>query len=441
MDTLPFAQTNFRNRRIEFGFKVDDRRRHLYVVGKSGSGKSKLLELLINSDLNADYGVAIIDPHGDLAEEILRFIPKNRVKDVLYFNVQDDDFPIAFNMLANVTLENKHLIIHGFISIFQKIFSSMWLPGMEHVLRYALLAVLDLPSCTVNEVQKMLTDKTFRQETIQKIKEPSIRNFWANEFLQLQEKHGHKTVTPLINKLGEFTLNPLVQRIVGQKKCNIDFTKIMNEGKILVANLAKGKIGETNCALLGSMLVTKIQETAMARTMMPEEERRDFYLYIDEFQNFASNAFTVILSEARKYRLNLIIAHQYLAQLTPEVRNAAFGNVGSIISFRVGPEDAHNLATEFTPAFNAEDIVNLSIRDTYLKLSVGGKTSIPFSAHTLTVPKGITDYLKEIVEHSRQAYATPRAEVEAELYGGHKEDPGLLVFYPPKPLGPAEVGG
>lgn len=436
MDTLPFAETNFRNRNIPFGFKREDRRRHLYCIGKSGSGKSKLLELLIRSDLQQGHGVAVIDPHGDLAEEILTFVPKERVNDVLYFNIQDDQYPIAFNPLANITPENKHIIIHSFISIFQKLFSTLWLPGMEHVLRYALLSVLDLSQPTVNDVQKMLTDKSFRQDMLGKIQEPSIRNFWANEFLQLQEKHGHKTVTPLVNKLGEFTLNPLVQRIVGQKKCNIDFETILNQNKILIVNLAKGKIGESNCALLGSMLVTKIQETALARVKLPENERKDFYLYIDEFQNFASNAFTVILSEARKYRLNLIIAHQYLSQLSPEVRNAAFGNVGSMISFRVGPDDAIAMATEFTPTFIPEDIVNLSIRDTYLKLSIGGKTSIPFSAHTLTVERSPENYVEEIIESSRRQFATPRAIVEAEITDKHARNPETLSFQPPKPLQP-----
>ncbi|MDD5178860.1 MAG: DUF87 domain-containing protein [Candidatus Gracilibacteria bacterium] len=432
MDTEPFAHTNFRQRHIDFGFSIDDRRRHTYVIGKSGSGKSKLLELMIASDMKHSNGLAVIDPHGDLAEEVLKFVPKERVKDVLYFNIQDDDFPIAFNPLAGITPENKHIIIHGFISIFQKLFSSLWLPGMEHVLRYALLAVLDLPEPTINDVQKMLTDKSFRQDMISVIKEPSIRNFWANEFLQLQEKQGHKTVTPLINKLGEFTLNPLIQRIVGQKKCNINFDEILNEGKILIINLAKGKIGENNCALLGSMLITKIQEVAMARIKTPEEERRDFYLYIDEFQNFASNAFIVILSEARKFRLNLIIAHQYLSQLTPEVHDAAFGNVGSIIAFRAGPDDAIAMATEFTPTFTPEDVVNLSIRDIYLKLSVGGKTSTPFSARTLTVKVPKENYLADIIANSREEYATSRREVEAELFGD--KDTSLFDFNPPIPL-------
>lgn len=436
MDTDPIAHTNFRNRHIPFGFKTEDRRRHLYVVGKSGSGKSKMLELLIQSDLAHGHGVAIIDPHGDLAEEVLNFVPKDRINDVLYFNVQDDAYPIAFNPLANITPENKHIIIHGFISIFQKLFSNLWLPGMEHVLRYALLAVLDTDQPTINEVQKMLTDKTFRQDMIGKIKEPSIRNFWANEFLQLQERQGHKTVTPLINKLGEFTLNPLVQRIVGQRKCNIDFEDLLNNRKILIANLAKGKIGENNCSLLGSMLVTKIQETAMARVNIPEEDRKDFYLYIDEFQNFASNAFTIILSEARKYRLNLIIAHQYLAQLTDDVRNAAFGNVGSIVSFRVGPEDAIAMSTEFVPNFIAEDIVNLSIRDIYLKASVGGRTSTPFSARTLSVKRPELTYAREVIEASRKQFAAPRADVEKELFGDNMEDPELYTFHPPLPLGP-----
>ncbi|MBP9718706.1 type IV secretory system conjugative DNA transfer family protein [Candidatus Gracilibacteria bacterium] len=410
-----FGTTNFHNQNIRFGIKRTDRRRHLYVVGKSGTGKSKLLELLIIEDIMAGKGVGVLDPHGDLVDNILRHIPKERIDDVVLFNPADYDFPVAFNPLEQVPPEMRVRVTIGFIDIFKKLFGNNWTNRLEHVLRYTTLALLDSPNTTVLSILKMLSDKNYRQKIVARIEDSVVKNFWVNEFAAWSEKFDNEAIMPILNKVGQFVSTALIRNIVGQSKNKIDIQDIMDSGKILLMRISKGNLGEENAALIGSMVVTKIQQAAMARTAIPEEERRDFYLYCDEFQYFATDTFAEILSEARKYRLNLTMAHQYMGQLTHVIRTTAFGNVGSIINFRVGADDAAVLENEYTPVFKVRDIINLGVREFYIKMSVDGELRDAFSGKTLNVPFPVDNYSDEIIKRSRERYATPREQVENDL--------------------------
>lgn len=410
-----FGSTNYHNQSIRFGIKRVDRRRHLYVVGKSGTGKSKLLELLINADIQAGKGVGVLDPHGDLVEAVLKYIPEHRKNDVVVFDPGDLDHPIAFNPLEQVPIDLRLRVTIGFVEIFKKLFGANWTPRLEHVLRYTTLALLDSPNTTVLSILKMLSDKNYRQKIVANIQDSVIKNFWVNEFAGWSEKFDNEAIMPLLNKVGQFVSTTLIRNIVGQAENRINIREIMDSGKILLMKISKGKLGEENCGLLGAMMVTKIQQAAMARADTLEEERKDFYLYCDEFQYFATDTFAEILSEARKYRLNLTMAHQYMGQLSDLVKTTVFGNVGSIMNFRVGAEDAVLLEKEYTPRFEVRDIINLGVREMYLKMSVDGEIKDAFSAKTLDIPKYNYDYAKEIVELSRQKYARPRADVEQAL--------------------------
>lgn len=410
-----FGVTNFHNQNFKFGIKREDRRRHLYVVGKSGTGKSKMLELLIAADILAGHGVGVLDPHGDLADAVLKYIPKERIDDVVYFNPADYDFPVAFNPLEQVPPELRVRVTIGFIDIFKKLFGNNWTNRLEHVLRYTTLALLDSPNTTVLSILKMLSDKNYRQKIVARIQDSVIKNFWVNEFAAWSEKFDNEAIMPILNKVGQFVSTSLIRNIVGQPQNKIDIAKIMNEGKILLMRISKGNLGEENAALIGSMVVTKIQQAAMARTTIQEEQRRDFYLYCDEFQYFATDTFAEILSEARKYHLNLTMAHQYMGQLTHLIRTTAFGNVGTIISFRVGAEDAAILENEYTPVFKVRDIINLGVREFYIKMSVDGELRDAFSGRTVNVQAPKENYSEEIIKCSRAKYSTPRAQVEEEL--------------------------
>jgi len=414
-DVSLFGVTNFHNQNFKFGLKRSDRRRHLYVVGKSGTGKSKMLELLIEADIKAGHGVGVLDPHGDLVDSVLRYIPKNRMDDVVYFNPADFDYPVAFNPLEQVPPELRVRVTIGFIDIFKKLFGNNWTNRLEHVLRYTTLALLDSPNTTVLSILKMLSDKNYRQKIVSRIQDSVIKNFWVNEFASWSEKFDNEAIMPILNKVGQFVSTSLIRNIVGQTQNKINIEKIMNEGKILLMRISKGNLGEENAQLIGAMVVTKIQQAAMARTTIPEEKRRDFYLYCDEFQYFATDTFAEILSEARKYHLNLTMAHQYMGQLTHAVRTTAFGNVGTIINFRVGAEDAAILENEYTPVFKVRDIINLGVREFYIKMSVDGELRDAFSGRTINVPKQGIDYSNEIIRRSRSKYSTPRVQVESEL--------------------------
>ncbi|MDP3764267.1 MAG: type IV secretion system DNA-binding domain-containing protein [bacterium] len=419
-----FAETNFRNEKRRFGIKLDDRRRHTYIIGKTGMGKTTMLENMIISDIIHGKGLGFIDPHGDSADKILEFIPPERIKDVIYFDPSDLDMPIAFNAIENVEAEKKHLVASGLMGVFKKIWPDVWSARMEYILNNTILALLDYPGATVLGIMRMLSNKDYRKQVVDQIKDPMVKSFWVDEFAKYTDRFAAEATPAIQNKVGQFLSAAVIRNIVGQVNSAIDMRKVMDEGKILIMNLSKGKIGEDNSKLLGGLLVTKLQLAAMSRVDIPEEDRRDFYLYVDEFQNFATESFGNILSEARKYRLALILANQYIAQLVQNVagskstavRDAIFGNVGTLVSFRIGAEDAEFLEKEFMPEFVATDIVNLAKYNIYLKLMIDGVASRAFSATTLApYPKPVVSSRDEIIKHSRETYGTPREKVENEI--------------------------
>ncbi|MFA6523075.1 MAG: type IV secretory system conjugative DNA transfer family protein [Candidatus Peribacteraceae bacterium] len=414
-DVSPFGLTNYHNNFVPFGIKRTDRRRHLYVVGKSGVGKSKLLELLINDDIQNGEGIAVLDPHGDLIDAIMRFIPRHRIDDVVLLDPGDLDYPIAFNPLEKVPEAQKMQVTIGFLQIFQKLFGTNWSSRLEHVLRYTTLALLDSPNTTVLSILKMLTDKNYRQKIVSRIQDSVVKSFWVSEFAAWSEKFDADAITPLLNKVGQFVATNMIRNIIGQPVTKFKVRDIMDNKKILLMKVSKGLLGEENSALIGSMFITKLYQAAMERADTLEEKRTDFYFYVDEFQNFATNTFTEILSEARKYHLTLTLAHQYMGQLSETVRKTVFGNVGSILSFRVGAEDAVVLEGEYNPVFKERDIINLGVREFYIKMSVNGELREAFSGRTLDAPRPKEDHTKEIIEASRRKYCTPRKEVEEML--------------------------
>jgi len=411
-DVSLFGITNYHNNFDKFGIKRKDRRRHLYAVGKSGSGKSKFLELLIKEDLDAGKGVGVLDPHGDLVDNVLKLVPEHRMKDVILFDPSDIEFPISFNPLENVGEEYKMQVTIGFIYIFKKLFGSNWTDRLEHVLRYTVLALLDSPNTTVLSILKMLTDKNYRQTIVARIKDNVVKNFWVSEFAGWSEKFDAEAITPLLNKVGQFVATNMIRNIIGQPENKIKIRDIMDSEKIILMKVSKGLLGEENSSLLGAMIITKLYQAAMSRADMPEEDRKDFYFYVDEFQNFATDTFAEILSEARKYRLNLTIAHQYMGQLSDMVQKTVFGNVGSIISFRVGADDARILAEEYNPIFKERDIINLGVREFYCKMSINGEIREAFSARTMDVPAVKSNFVPQIIEYSRNAYCEKRSDVE-----------------------------
>ena len=381
-------------------------------------GKTTLLENMLIQDIKNGHGLAFIDPHGDTAEKILDFIPPERINDVIYFNPADFEYPIAFNVVEQVDVQLRHLVASGLVGVFKKLWADSWGPRLEYILRNAILAILDYPGSTLLAVTRMLADKAFRKKVVEKIQDPVVRSFWVNEFAGYADKFASEAVAPIQNKVGQFLSTSLIRNVVGQVKSTIDLRDIMDNGKILIMNLSKGRIGEDNSALLGAMMITKIQLAAMTRVDTLEKDRKDFFLYVDEFQNFATEAFANILSEARKYRLNLIMAHQFIEQLDNElVRAAVFGNVGTLVMFRVGATDAAALAKELAPRFTEEDLVNLTKFEIYLKLMINGMASEPFSAQTLPPlfkPES-TDTAQKVIRVSRERYARERTVVEEKI--------------------------
>lgn len=411
----PFGITNYRDVRQRFGIKQKNRRGHMYIVGKTGTGKSTLIQNMASHDIEAGYGVAVIDPHGDLADGILDSVPSARVEDVIYLNPSDLEYPLAFNPLEGIAPDQRYLVASGIISTLKKVWSDSWGPRLEHILRNALMTLLENPESTLLDVPRLLTDESFREIAVRRVTHPQVRAFWMFEFAKYSVWMRSEAVSPILNKVGQFLTSIPLRNIVGQRKSALNFRKIMDEGKILVANLSKGRIGEDNCSLLGAMLVTQIQLAAFSRAELPEPERRPFYLYVDEFHDFVTLSFADILTASRKYGLNLVLAHQHLAQLDEKLRAAILGNAGTIISFRVGVEDAELLAKEFYPVFGEEDLVNLPNHHIYVKLLIDGAPSEPFSAFTLPQrPKSIS-YKREIIEHSRRQYANPRQKVEQAM--------------------------
>jgi len=424
-DITYFGKTNFRGQEHVFGIKREDRRRHVYVIGKTGMGKTTLLENMIISDIINGQGLAVVDPHGDLAEEILNFIPANRVNDVIYFNPADIDYPIAFNVMEHVDPKYRHLIASGLIGVFKKIWADSWGPRLEYLLRNTILALLEYPDSTLLGVPRLLIDDDYRKKVVSKISDPVVKTFWMDEFTKYSKQFTVEAISPIQNKVGQFLSSSLVRNIVSQPHSSIDMRDIMDNKKILIVNLSKGRIGEDYSALLGAMIITKIQLAAMGRVDTPESERQDFYLYVDEFQNFATDSFAGILSEARKYRLDLIVAHQYIGQLEETVSDAIFGNVGTIVSFRVGATDAEFLEKEFEPIFMMNDLVNLAKYDMYLKLMIDGVSGDAFSATSLP-PIEVTAKSdpEKIIRVSRERYTQKREAVEDRVarWSGYIKD-------------------
>ena len=418
-DITLFAKTNFRNRETPFGIRRDDRRRHMYIMGKSGMGKTTLIENMVIQDIQNGHGVAFVDPHGDSVEKILNFIPSNRINDVIYFNPADMEFPIAFNPLEAVDEKYKHLVASGLMGVFTKIWAGVWSARMEYILNNTILALLDSPGNTMLGIVRMYVDKNYRKRIVDNIKDPVVKSFWRDEFANYQDKFRNEAVAPIQNKVGAFISSTIIRNIVGQTRSAIDLREVMDNQKILLVNLSKGRIGEDASALLGAMMITKLQLAAMSRVDILESERKDFYLYVDEFQNFATESFANILSEARKFRLNLIVAHQYIGQLVHDrntiVRDAIFGNVGTMVIFRVGADDAEFLEKEFEPTYTTNDLVNLGFASIYVKLLINGVTSNPFSAKTLTPIAAVTGNEDKVIDVSRERYGTQRAIVEEKI--------------------------
>jgi CxxC-x17-CxxC domain-containing protein len=419
-----FAETTFRNQRKKFGIKLDDRRRHMYLVGKTGMGKTVMMKNMAIQDIQEGKGMGFVDPHGEAAEELLDFVPANRINDVIYFNPADLSFPIAFNIMEKVDVEHRHLVASGLMGVFKKIWPDVWSARMEYILNNCILALLEHPGSTLLGVNRMLADPDYRKKVVDKVTDPVVKSFWVQEFARYTQRYEIEATAAIQNKVGQFISAPLIRNIIGQVKSTINMRKVMDEGKILIANISKGRIGEDNSRLLGALVITKLQLAAMSRVDVPEEERRDFFLYVDEFQNFATESFVNILSEARKYRLALILANQYIAQLeemTPtgrstKVKDAIFGNIGTLVSFRVGAEDAEFLEKEFTPDFLAQDFVNLPKYDIYLKLMIDGIAGAPFSAETIPpFPKLEKPNREKIIKASRERYATTRKEIEDKI--------------------------
>ncbi len=432
-----FAETDARNKKVKFGIKAKDRTRHVYVIGKTGMGKSCLLENMAVQDIQSGEGICFIDPHGKTADLLLEYVPKERIKDVILIAPFDTEFPISFNVLESVDPEKRHLVVSGLMSTFKKIWVDAWSARMEYILTNTLLALLEAPGSTLLGVNKMLSDKEYRKEIVSHVKDPSVKTFWNKEFANYTERQAAEAVPSIQNKVGQFTANPLIRNMIGQPVSSFDFREAMDSRKIMIINLSKGRIGDENMKLLGGLLVTKIYLAAMSRADVPDRVLKtlpNFYLHVDEFQNFANASFADILSEARKYKLNLTIAHQYVEQMDEVVRPAIFGNVGTMIVFRVGATDAEFLEKEFAPQFEIEDLVNLGFAQIYLKLMIDGLTSSPFSATTIPpIVHPDVSFVKEIIESSRAQFSHPRAQVEEAIVKFHDPAPKPAA---PKPVAP-----
>lgn len=421
-----FSQTNFRHLNHKLGIKLTDRRLHMYVIGKTGTGKSTLLENMIIDDINQGRGVAVVDPHGDLINHVLDFIPSHRSNDVIWFAPYDRDHPVGFNVMENVDPDLKNIIASGVVGIFKKIFGESWGPRLEYILRNSILSLIGYPNATLLGVTRILVDKDYRKKVVEQINDPVLRDFWINEYEKYDIKFRTEAVAPIQNKVGQFLASSTIRNIVGQPVSTISLPEIMDNRKILLMDLSIGKIGEDVSALLGAMMITKIQIAALERANMPESDRVDFYLYVDEFQNFATESFAVILSEARKYHLNLIMTNQFIAQVPEIVAKAVFGNVGTLISFRVGAQDAPVLVHEFEPVFDANDLVNLDNYQVYVKMAIDGITSPAFSATTLPPRTDRQGERDKVVEQSRQRYSRPREFVEKKIEEWAMQDSAAL---------------
>lgn len=400
-----FAKTQFKNRDTIFGIKDIDRRRHLWTIGKTGTGKSTLLVNMAIDDMKKGRGICYIDPHGDACEILLNYVPKNRINDVIYFNPSDKDFPITINPLEVTNKEEAELVVSGIVSIFNKIFGFSWGPRLEYILRTTLLTLAEVPNATLKDVPMILTNQAYRKKVVENVKDPTLKSFWMDEFEKMTPQLQKEAISPILNKVGQFVTSPLIRSVIGSPKSSVKLDDAMNEGKIVLCNLSQGRLGEDNAALLGAMLITKLQLSAMHRVDMDEKLRRDFYLYVDEFQNFATGSFIKIMSEARKYRLNITLANQYMAQIPEEVQKAILGNAGTIITFAVGASDAEILYKEFAEVFTQNDMVNLSNYQVAIKMTINGLTTRPFLAYTLPLPISSNQHREKVIASSRQRWA------------------------------------
>ena len=403
-----FAETLYKNEINRYGIRRADRRRHMYVIGKTGTGKSTMLANMAINDLRNNEGICFIDPHGDAIDILLNYIPSSRINDVVFFNPADGERTVKINLFEGDNIEHRELIASGIVAIFQKLYSYSWGPRLEHFLRNALLTLLQMENARLSDIIQLFTEKEFRQKVIAQINDPVIKSFWLGEFEPLQDRMKNEAVAPILNKVGQFVSSPLVRNVVNADKSSFSIEQIMNEGKILLVNLSQGLLGEDNATLLGAMLITKIQLAAMARVHIPEEQRRDFYLYVDEFQNFATTSFNKILSEARKYRLNLILANQYIAQIPEEVQKAIFGNCGSIVSFVMGSEDAQVFSREYGEKYTYDDLVSLNRHQIINRISIDNILSHPFPAYTLPLAAIANHNRQKVIRVSRERYATKK---------------------------------
>lgn len=422
------GETDYRNKQVKFGIRANDRTRHMYIIGKTGTGKSTLLENMAVQDIQNGEGFAFLDPHGKTADLLLDYIPEHRINDVLYFAPFDLANPISFNVMEDIGPDKRHLVASGLMSAFKKIWVDAWSARMEYMLSNTILALLEYPDSTLLGISRMFADKEFRKEVVSHVTDPGVKSFWENEFANYTDKFAAEATPAIQNKIGQFTANPVIRNLIGQPRSTFNIREMMDQRKIIIINLSKGQVGEDSANLLGSMLITKIYLAAMSRADMREPELAklpNFYLYVDEFQSFANESFADILSEARKYKLNLTIAHQYIEQMSDEVRAAVFGNVGTMITFRVGATDAEYLEKEFAPLFTAEDLVNIGFAQVYMKLMIDGMASAPFSAHTLgPIPPPHISYRDVAIARSRAQFARPRQEVEDEVIAWHQKSFG-----------------
>ena len=414
-----FAKTNFRGESRPIGIKAIDRLRHMYIIGKSGVGKSTLIDNMVAQDIINGDGIALLDPHGSSAEKSIKYVPENRIQDVVYFNPDDVNHPLAFNLIEDVHPDKRSKVANGLLSMLKKIWPDSFSARMEYLTMNMLLLLLENPGSTILSINRAFADKEFLNSLITNIKSPSLRSVWVDEILKYDEKFYREATAPIQNKVGQFISDPIVRNIVGQAKSSFDFNNIMNTQKIFIANLSKGKLDEQNARLLGGMLVTKIYLAAMGRADISEEEQAKlppFFLYVDEFQNFASESYADILSEARKYKLGLTMAHQYVAQLPEPVRDAVFGNVGTMVTFLTGNLDAELFEKEFSPIFTKEDFTSLGFAQIYLKLLIDGIASSPFSGQTIAPwPYPENKFVQEVIERSRNLYGRNRAVLEQEI--------------------------
>lgn len=417
-DGLVLGYNIYRGEEVVIKIAKEDRRRHVYAIGQTGTGKSNFFAEMIKRDIAAGEGVCVIDPHGDLVDDILTCIPENRVEDVIVFDPSDVVRPLGLNMLEVASEDQRDFAVQEMITIFYKLFPPEMIgPMFEHNMRNVMLTLMsdaEYPG-TIAEIPRMFTDIEFQKLKVSKVSDPVVRAFWEKEMAKTSDFHKSEMLGYLISKIGRFVENSMMRNIIGQERSGFNLREIMDKQKILLVNLSKGKTGEVNSSLLGLIIVSKLQMAAMSRTDMPQEERKDFYLYIDEFHNFTTDSIATILSEARKYRLNLNIAHQFIAQLPENIRDAVFGNVGTMVSFRIGAEDAEFVAKQFVPVFNEQDLINIDNYNAYIKLMVNGSVNRPFNMKAYPPTKGNVEIALAVKELSRLKYGKLREIVEKRI--------------------------